>query len=132
MNTQDKQAVKLAAAVVCYGRDNYLSLGGLVDRIEADCQLTQETADAVIKYCVDHSLTLNGLLITIVQFHNELNELGLASVADEIKSVAAEYIDSRYDELTTVQKACLVEITTSLSIVNSRVIALWEHSRLTY
>lgn len=56
----------------------------------------------------------------------------LASVATEIKSVAAEYIDSRYDELTDVQKACLVEITTSLSITDSRILVLWDASGLTY
>lgn len=130
MNTLDQQAVLLAARVVNYCRSNYLSLGGLVDRIDTEYQLTQETADAVIQYCVDHSLTLNGLVDTIAQFHNELNEL--ASVANEIKSVAAEYIDSNYDELTAVQKACLVEITTSLSITNPRIVELWNHSGLTY
>jgi hypothetical protein len=130
MNAQDKQSILLAARIANYCRSNALSLGGLVDRIAEDYRLTQANADAVIEYCQDHCLTLNGLLSEIAIYANELNEL--ASVANEIKGVAAEYIDERYDELTEVEKACLVEITTSVSISNSRIIELFKASGLTY
>lgn len=130
MNALDQEAIELAAAVVAYAQDKALSLGGLVDRIKSEGRLTQETADAVIEYCNDHSLGLGGLVDIIARFHNDLNDL--ASYAREVKSVAGEYIDEQYDDLTDVQKACLVEITTSLSVSNARIIELWNASGLTY
>lgn len=127
---QDNEAVELASQVVNYCHSKALSLGGLVERIKAAGYVTRETADAVIVYCEEHSLMLGGLVSTLASFSNEMADV--ASVATEIKGVAAEYIDERYDELTEVQRACLIEIVNSLSITDSRVVELFKASGLNY
>lgn len=130
MHAIDKQAGSLALHLISYCHLKSLSLGGLVGRIHAAGRLTRETADEVIEYCQEHSLTLGGLVDTLAQFSNDAADL--ASYANEIKTVAAEYIDERNDELTDVQRYCLLEIVSSLSATNGRIVELFEATGLTY
>lgn len=68
-------AADLGAQVVDYCRSKTLSLGGLVDRIQAAGSINREMADAVIVYCQENSLTLGGLVSTLASYSNEVADI---------------------------------------------------------
>lgn len=92
MNALNQQAITLAEQVVSYCRSKTLSLGGLVDRIQAAGIVTRETADAVINYCQENSLTLGGLVDTLASFSNEVADSGVRSNILAPKSPVGEKV----------------------------------------